>query len=143
MSIKEAAKEIIDNLPDNAEWDDLVKSLIKQKKITLGLTDIEVAQDNLTDAEVTGIITRLHSAQSIPGDHRNTETYNPGNSVTLGMVAGIAAVLFAFIFPPISWIGAGVAFIAGLVGLKNNEPKAWIPILLAIVSTVPILLILG
>jgi hypothetical protein len=116
---------------------------MKEKKITLGLTDLEVAQESLSDAELTNIITRLHSAQSIPDDHRNTVTYNPGNSATLGMVAGIVAVFFAFIFPPVSWIGAGVAFIAGLIGVKNKEPKAWIPILLAIVSTAPILFVLS
>lgn len=36
MSIKKVAKEIVDSLPDDATWDDLVKSLIKNKKITLG-----------------------------------------------------------------------------------------------------------
>lgn len=40
MSIKQAAKEIVDNLPEDATWDDLVKSLIQNKKITLGMTDI-------------------------------------------------------------------------------------------------------
>ncbi len=143
MSIKQAAKEIVDNLPEDATWDDLVKSLIQNKKITLGMTDIELSQNDLSDSDVSNIVSRLHSSQSMPDDHRNTKTYDPGNAVTLGMVGGVAAIIFAFIFPPLSWLGAAVALIAGIVGLIGKQEKAWIPILMAIVAIVPIFFIIG
>lgn len=143
MSIKQAAKEIVDNLPEDATWDDLVKSLIQNKKITLGMTDIELSQNDLSDSDVSNIVSRLHSSQSTPDDHRNTKTYDPGNAVTLGMVGGVAAIIFAFIFPPLSWLGAAVALIAGIVGLIGKQEKAWIPILMASVAIVPIFFIIG
>ncbi len=143
MSIKQAAKEIVDNLPEDATWDDLVKSLIQNKKITLGMTDIELSQNDLSDSDVSNIVSRLHSSQSMPDDHRNTKTYDPGNAVTLGMVGGVAAIIFAFIFPPLSWLGAAVALIAGIVGLIGKQEKAWIPILMASVAIVPIFFIIG
>lgn len=143
MSIKQAAKEIVDNLPEDATWDDLVKSLIQNKKFTLGMTDIELSQNDLSDSDVSNIVSRLHSSQSMPDDHRNTKSYDPGNAVTLGMVGGVAAIIFAFIFPPLSWLGAAVALIAGIVGLIGKQEKAWIPILMASVAIVPIFFIIG
>lgn len=142
MSIKDKAKEIIDQLDDDASWDDVVKALYLNKKITLGMTEMEVIKDELTESDVNGIMSRLKSASSQPDDMRNTKTYEPGNSVTLGMVAGVVAILFSFVFPPIAWIAAPVAILAGLIGLKNKEEKAWVPILLAIVSVGPMLPIL-
>lgn len=138
MSIKQEVNVIIDNLPDNATWDDLVKSLIKNKKITLGMTDIELSQHDLSEADVSNIVSRLHSSYSMPDDHRNTKTYNPSNAVTLGMVSGIIAIVFAFIFPPLSWIAAGVATLSGVVGVVTRQEKAWVPILMSIVAVVPI-----
>lgn len=79
--------------------------------------------------------------RSIPGDHRNTKTYDPSDSVTLGIVAGVVAIFFAFIFPPLSWIAAGVAVISGLIGIKNAQEKAWVPILMSIVAVVPMFFI--
>jgi len=143
MSIKEDAHAIIDQLPEDAHWDDLVKTLYKQKKITIGMTDLEVVQHDLSDAEINGIMGRLQSSSSQPSDMRNTKSYEPGNASTLGMIAGIVALLFGFIFPPIAWIAAPIAIIAGLVGVKNKEEKAWVPILLAIISIAPIAVILS
>lgn len=143
MSIKQQAHEIIDQLPEDANWDDLVKSLYRNKKITLGLTDLEVVQEQLSEAELSSIITRLHSSSSRPDDMRDTKTYNPGNAATLGMVSGVIAIFTAFVFPPISWVAAGIAVISGLVGVKNKEPKAWVPILMGAVSIVPLLLAIG
>ncbi len=122
------------------QTDDLVKSLYRNKKITLGLTDLEVVQEQLSEAELSSIITRLHSSSSRPDDMRDTKTYNPGNAATLGMVSGIIAIFTAFVFPPISWVAAGIAAVSGLVGVKNKEPKAWVPVLMAAVSIVPLLL---
>jgi hypothetical protein len=45
VSIKEEAIKLVEQLPEEASWNDLVKSLIRERKITLGLTDIEVVQD--------------------------------------------------------------------------------------------------
>lgn len=137
MSIKEDAHAIIDQLPEDAHWDDLVKSLYKRKKITLGMTDLEVAQSELTDSDISSILGRIESSSSEPTDMRNTRTYQPGNASTLGMVAGVIAILFSFVFPPIAWIAAPVALISGLIGLKNKEEKAWVPILLALISVIP------
>ncbi|MGC9386965.1 MAG: hypothetical protein ACP5D0_08465 [Hydrogenovibrio sp.] len=143
MSIKQEAHEIIDALPDNAEWNDLVKSLYRQQKITLGMTDLELTRKNLSEADISTIMGRLDSASSRPDDMRDTRTYNPGNAATMGMVAGIIAVFFAFVFPPITWIAAPIAIVAGVIGVKNNQPKAWVPILMAIVSIVPMLVVLS
>jgi len=137
MSIKEQAHQIIDELGDDASWNDLVKSLYKNKKITLGMTDLEVVQSNLTESDINGIIGRLQSASTQPDDMRNTRSYQPGDSATLGMVAGVVAILFALVFPPITWVAAPIAVIAGIIGLKNKEDKAWVPILLAIIAIIP------
>lgn len=142
MSIKQQAHEIIDQLDDDASWNDLVKALYLEKKITLGMTDLEVVQDNLTESDVNGIMGRLQSASNQPDDMRNTRTYKPGDSATLGMVAGVIAILFSFVFPPIAWVAAPIAIVAGIVGLKNKEEKAWVPILLAIVSIGPMIPVL-
>jgi len=137
MSLKEDAHAIVDQLNDDANWDDLVKALYLNKKITLGMTDLEVVQDELSESDVNGIIGRLKSASTQPDDMRNTKTYTPGDSATLGMIAGVVAILFSFVFPPIAWVAAPVAIIAGLIGIKNKEEKAWVPILLALISIVP------
>ena len=53
MSIKPTAIKIINELDDHATWDDLIKSLIKNKKITLGMTDLELTQKDLSSAELS------------------------------------------------------------------------------------------
>lgn len=141
MSIKEDAHAIIDQLPNDAHWDDLVKSLYKNKKITLGMTDLEAAQPELSDSDISSILGRIESSSSEPTDMRNTRTYQPGNASTLGMVAGVIAILFSFVFLPIAWIAAPVALISGLIGLKNKEEKAWVPILLALISVIPMVIL--
>ncbi|GAB6070286.1 hypothetical protein JCM30760_13830 [Thiomicrorhabdus hydrogeniphila] len=142
MSIKKDAHQIIDQLDDDANWDDLVKSLYKNKKITLGMTDIEVVQSDLSESDINGIMGRLQSASTQPDDMRNTKSYQPGDSATLGMVSGVVAILFALVFPPITWIAAPIAVIAGLIGLRNKEDKAWVPILLAIIAIIPMITVL-
>lgn len=135
MTIKADAQQIINDLPDDATWDDLVKELIRQRKITTGLKDHEIhSNDELTDADLNAIMARLHSSHSRSDDMRNTKTYKPGNATTLGMVAGIIAIVFAFVIPPISWLGAAIAVIAGGFGISRKEEKAWIPLLLAFVA---------
>ncbi|WP_321323335.1 hypothetical protein [Thiomicrorhabdus sp.] len=141
MSIKEDAHEIVDQLPEDANWDDLVKALYRNKKITLGMTDLEVIQKDLTESDINGIMGRLESASTQPDDMRNTKSYQPGDSATLGMVAGVVAIVFSFVFPPIAWVAAPVAIIAGFMGLRNKEDKAWVPILLALIAIIPMILI--
>jgi predicted transcriptional regulator len=43
-SIKEAARQIIENLPDQATWDDLMYELYVKQKIEEGLADIEAGR---------------------------------------------------------------------------------------------------
>lgn len=143
MSIKETAKNIIEELPDEATWDDLVKSLIKNKKITLGMTDLEIVQDSLSDDEISMIVARMHSLQEHSSEViKSTAIYNVDNAITLGMLSGVVAVFFSFIFPPVSWLGAIIAIVAGGVALKHKQIKGWIPIVMAIVSIVPVLFVL-
>lgn len=139
MSIKADAQSIIKDLPEDASWDDLVKELYRQKKITHGMTDLEVVQSELSEADVNAIMARLKSSSSKPDDMRNTKNYTPGNAVTLGMISGIAAILFSLVFPPIAWVAAFVAFGSGLFGIYRKEEKSWVPILLAIVSLFPLI----
>ncbi|WP_232503998.1 hypothetical protein [Thiomicrospira microaerophila] len=135
MTIKADALEIIENLPEGATWDDIVKELIRQRKITVGLRDHEIhSNEDFSEAELNAIMARLHSSHSMPDDRRNTKSYKPGNATTLGMIAGVIAVVFAFVIPPISWLGAAIAVIAGGFGISRKEEKAWIPLLLAFVS---------
>ena len=92
---------------------------------------------------MASIMGRLQSASNVPDDMRNTQSYQPGNAVTTGMVAGIIAIFFAFVFPPISWVAAPIAVVAGAFGLKYQQPKAWVPILMAIVSIAPMVMVLN
>ena len=44
QSAKQAAKEIIDHLSDQASWDDIMYELYVKQKIEEGLADIEAAR---------------------------------------------------------------------------------------------------
>ena len=135
VTTKQQAAEMINNLPDNANWDDVVKTLIKNRKLSFGMSDAELLADGqLTDAEVSALVSRLETSRNLQDDMRSTKSYKPGNATTLGMIAGIIAMFFAFVMPPISWIGAVLAVVAGGVGLSRGEDKAWIPLLMAFIS---------
>jgi predicted transcriptional regulator len=41
MTAKEAAKDILDRLPDKATWDDILYELHVRQKIDAGLKDVE------------------------------------------------------------------------------------------------------
>lgn len=144
MTMKEELAQILSEMPDDASWDDLLKALYRWKKITYGMNDEELAMEApLPESEVNAIVARVISASSIPDDMRNTKRYKPGNYVTLGMASGVVAILFAMVFPPLSWLAAGVAGIAGIIGAVHKEEKAWVPILLAVVSLLPMVFIAG
>lgn len=56
-SVKEAARQIIDNLPDQATWDDLMYELYVKQKIENGLDDIKAGRTTPHDqlkAELLG-----------------------------------------------------------------------------------------
>lgn len=141
MSVKSEAKAIIDQLDESAGWMDVIKALYLNRKITLGMSKEELNQASLSNADVNAIIARLKSASDQHDDMRNTKKYEPGNAATMGMVAGVIAILFAFVFPPITWVASAVAIIAGILGLKNREEKSWIPILLGLIPVLSMYII--
>ena len=130
MSIKQEAHEIVDQLAENADWDDLVKSLYKNKKITLGMTDIEVVQGSLSDSDINTVISRLHSSSSTPDDMRNTKKYNPSNSVTASWaLVALAPLLFiSILLAPMAYVLAIGGIIFGLKAMSEKVPKAWMPL---------------
>jgi|GEM_PF-2215032 len=130
MSIKQEAHEIVDQLSDTANWDDLVKSLYKNKKITLGMKDIEVVQDSLSDSDINAVISRLQSASSIPDDMRNTKAYNPSNSVTASwaMVALAPLLFISILLAPVAYILAIGGIVFGVKAMVEKVPKAWFPV---------------
>jgi hypothetical protein len=53
-AIKEEAKRMIDDLPEEASWDDIIYEFYVRKKIELGLKDIEDGNTvSLEEAEKT------------------------------------------------------------------------------------------
>ena len=43
-NLKQAAHELIDKLPDNASWDDVVYEMVTRREIELGLADSEASR---------------------------------------------------------------------------------------------------
>lgn len=43
-NLKQAAHELIDKLPDNANWDDVVYEMVARREIELGLADSEASR---------------------------------------------------------------------------------------------------
>lgn len=43
-SVKDAARSIVENLPDEATWDDLMYELYVKQKVEEGLTDVEAGR---------------------------------------------------------------------------------------------------
>ena len=42
--LKQTAHELIDKLPDNASWDDVVYEMVTRREIELGLADSEASR---------------------------------------------------------------------------------------------------
>jgi hypothetical protein len=137
-TLKSELEQIIQVLPADATWDDVVYQLYVDGKITLGLSETEIAEPMTRDV-FNHLFVRAESAHDLPVDMRNTLIYHPGNMTSLGMIAGVVAAAFAFVFPPISWIAAPIALGAGLLGFVARQKNAWIPILLSVVTIVPFL----
>lgn len=137
--IKKEMEQLIDRLPEDASWDDLLYQLYAQGKVTRGLSEDERDMPVTIDA-FNQLFTRAESAHSLPEDMRNTLIYHPGNTTTIAMVAGVIAAAFAFVFPPISWFAAPVALIAGFMGVLAGQQRAWVAMLLALVTFLPFML---
>ena len=43
-NVKEAAHQLIDHLPDNASWQDVVYEIVVRREIELGLSDSEAGR---------------------------------------------------------------------------------------------------
>lgn len=138
MSIKQEAHQIVDQLAEEADWNDLVKALYQNRKITLGMSDIEVVQAQLSDADINTIMARLQSSHSIPDDMRNTKHYNPGNSVTASWVmVALAPLLFiSIILMPVAYVLAIAGIVMGLKAVKEKAEKAWLPIMVGVLELV-------
>ncbi len=133
---KNEMKQLIDRLPEETSWDDLLFQLYKDGKVSLGLSETERNQP-LTDDQLKQLFVRAESAHNLPVDMRNTLIYHPGNTTTIAMVAGVIAAGFAFVFPPIAWLAAPVAFIGGFMGVLAGQQRAWVAMLLALVTLMP------
>lgn len=137
-SIKQEAHEIIDNLPDDASWDDLVKSLYREHKITLGMNDLEVVQKNLSDEEISSIMGRLESSSSQPADMRNTKTYNPGNNMTAAWaLVALAPLLFiSLIMTPAAYVISVIGIFFSFKAMAKQEQGAIVPLGIGIIELI-------
>lgn len=133
---KNEMRQLVDRLPEDAGWDELVFQLYQEGKVTLGLAENERDQP-LTKEQFQQLFIRAESAHDLPADMRNTLIYHPGNTTTIAMVAGVIAAGFAFVFPPIAWLAAPVAFIGGFMGVLAGQQRAWVAMLLAMVTLMP------
>lgn len=135
-TVKEELIQIADSLPSDATWKDVLYALYLSGKVDLGLAEDERSQ-RLSKDDIDRLFTRAESAHGLPDDMRNTLIYHPGNTTTVAMIAGVIAAAFAFIFPPIAWLAAPVGFIAGLMGVLAGQQRAWVAILLSLVTLLP------
>jgi hypothetical protein len=135
-NMKDEMIALVDRLPADANWNDLVYQLYAEGKVNLGLAENE--RDGVMSREVfDNLFIRAESAHDMPDDMRNTLIYHPGNTTTVAMIAGVVAAAFAFVFPPIAWMAAPVAFIAGFMGVLGGQPRAWVAMMLSLVTLVP------
>jgi len=135
-NIKNELTTLIEQLPADATWDDVVYQLYVDGKVTLGLAENE-RDEPMSREMFNNLFIRAESAHDMPDDMRNTLIYHPGNTTTVAMIAGVVAAGFAFVFPPIAWMAAPVAFIAGFMGVLAGQPKAWVAMVLSLVTLIP------
>lgn len=138
MSIKAEAQKIVEQLSEDAHWNDLVKSLIRERKITLGLTDIELVQENFSEAELSNIIARLDSSSSTPDDMRNTRRYNPDNALTISWVlVSLAPLLFiSILIAPAAYLLSALGIIFGAKAWFSKIKGAWLPTVVGLIELV-------
>jgi type IV secretory pathway VirB2 component (pilin) len=137
-TVKNELIQLAERLPEDASWQDVIYELYLTGKVDLGLAKNERGQV-LSKEDVTALFVRAELAHDVPADMRNTMIYHPGNTTTVAMVAGVIAAGFAFVFPPISWLAAPVALIAGIMGILGGQPRAWVAVLLSLVTFLPFL----
>lgn len=68
-SAKEAARQLIDHLPDQATWDDIMYELYVKQKIEEGLADIEAGR-TVPHEQVKAELLRDEDCVSHPRPHR-------------------------------------------------------------------------
>ena len=130
MSVKPEAHEIVDQLADDADWNDLVRALYKNKKITLGVSATEMAQEGLSDSDINSIVARIESSRSTPDDMRNTKTYAPNNSATASWVmVALAPLLFiSILLAPMAYVLALGGILFGIKAMTEKAQKAWMSV---------------
>ncbi|BBN59621.1 hypothetical protein [Hydrogenovibrio marinus] len=138
MSIKEEAIKLVEQLPEEASWNDLVKSLIRDRKVTLGLTDIEVVQDQLTEEELSAVIARLESASSAQDDMRNTRKYNPDDALTISWVlVSLAPLLFiSILIAPAAYLLSALGIVFGAKACMSKVNGAWLPTVVGVIELI-------
>ena len=77
-NLRQELLAIVDNLPENAGWDDLLFALYAEGKISLGLSEDEL-EEPMTREKFDQLFSRSESAHDLPDDMRNTQVYQPGN----------------------------------------------------------------
>jgi len=137
-NIKNELMALASRMPEGSTWNDVVYQLYVEGKVNLGLAANE--RDEPMSRELfDNLFIRAESAHDMPDDMRNTLIYHPGNTTTVAMVAGVIAAAFAFVFPPIAWIAAPIAFVAGFMGVLAGQPRAWVAMMLSLVTLLPFL----
>lgn len=139
MSIKTEAYKIIDQLPEDANWDDLVKQLYRERKISLGMSDLEVVQHgDLNDNQIATIMGRVNSSSSLPDDMRNTKTYQPDNTLTASWVlVALAPLLFiSILLAPAAYALSAIGVLLGLKAMLGRKHNAWLPTALGAIELI-------
>ena len=138
MSIKQEAHEIVDQLPEEANWDDLVKSLYRNQKITLGMNEHEMEDGAPSEAEIANIFSRLNCASHVPEDARDTQKYTPGNSLTASWALVALAPLFfiSILLMPVAYIFALVGMVLGIKSMGKDVEHAWVPVVVGLVELI-------
>lgn len=138
MSIKQEAHEIVDQLPEDANWDDLVKSLYRNQKITLGMNDHQIEDGAPSEAEISNIFSRLNCASHVPEDARDTKKYSPGNSLTASWaLVALAPLFFISIFlTPVAFVLALVGMVLGVKSMGKDVEHAWVPVVVGLVELI-------
>ncbi len=106
-NIQEELQKLAQDLPSEATWDDVVRKIHQENKIT--------------------------SNQNLPTDKHNTTLYNPANITVIGVISGILGTL-PFIPGAMLWVP--LAIVCGAYGALNKAEKAWTAIILGLVGWV-------
>lgn len=131
MAVKNDLQQLINQLPENATWDDVLVYAIRERKLTSILSGEEIALDQMSEGDVQAVLNRIYSVKDAPADLINTETPQADRFTTWAIGAGIVSFLP---IPVLSWALMAVAAGAGVLGIFKGESKAFVGIALALVS---------